>query len=476
MSCSSCSARHRARERAGPDRAHRRRPGHGPFRRTWSTRSAGFPERSRLVDAGAPAATTRNHGYHQGMTRDTHRPLREAWIIEAVRTPIGRYGGALATVRPDDLAAAVLRAVVERSGMEPSLIEDVILGCANQAGEDNRNVARMALLLADLPVGVAGQTVNRLCGSGLQAINSAAHAIAVGDGDVFIGGGVESMTRAPYVQLKAEGSWDRGPREMADTTLGWRFTNPRLAERHYPYSMGETAENVAERWGVSRERQDQFACESQQRAIAAIEAGRFREQIVPITVAQRRGEPLVIDRDEHPRADTTTEALARLRPAFKPGGGPVRAGNGAGITDGAGAVLVVEAERARDLGLRPMARIVSTAVAGVDPAVMGVAPVPATRKALARAGIAVEDLDVIELNEAFASQSLVCIDELGLDPAKVNVNGGAIALGHPLGMSGGRLITMLTHELRRTGGRYGLATMCIGVGQGIATIIERLDA
>src|SRR4249919_235563 len=409
------------------------------------------------------------------MTRDLNRPLRDAWIVEAVRTPIGRYGGALAGVRPDDLAAAVLRAVVERAGMEPALVEDVILGCANQAGEDNRNVARMALLLADFPVEVAGLTVNRLCGSGLQAINSAAHAIAVGDGDVFIGGGVESMTRAPYVQLKAAGAWDRGPRELADTTLGWRFVNPRLAERHYPYSMGETAENVAERWGVSRERQDAFALESQQRAVAAIEAGRFDAQIVPVEVPQRRGDPIVVARDEHPRADTSLEALAKLRPAFRPDGGSVTAGNSSGINDGASAVLVVEAERARALGLRPMARVLSTAVAGVDPAVMGVGPVPATRKALARAGIEVGDLDLVELNEAFASQSLVCIDELGLDPARVNVNGGAIALGHPLGMSGGRLITMLTHELRRTGGRYGLATMCIGVGQGIATVVERLD-
>jgi 3-oxoadipyl-CoA thiolase len=409
------------------------------------------------------------------MTRDHHRPLREAWIIEAVRTPIGRYGGALAAVRPDDLAAVVLRAVVDRAGVDPALVEDVILGCANQAGEDNRDVARMALLLADFPVEVGGQTVNRLCGSGLQAINSAAHAIAVGDGEVFIGGGVESMTRAPYVQLKASGPWDRGPREMADTTLGWRFVNPKLAERHHPHSMGETAENVAERWNVSRERQDAFALESQQRAVAAIEAGRFDDQLVPVEVPGRKGEVTVVDRDEHPRADTTLEALARLKPAFGRDAGSVTAGNASGINDGASAVLLVEAERARALGLTPMARVVSTAVAGVDPAVMGVGPVPATRKALERAGISVDDLDLIELNEAFASQSLVCIAELGLDPAKVNVNGGAIALGHPLGMSGGRLITMLTHELRRTGGRFGLATMCIGVGQGIATIVERLD-
>jgi 3-oxoadipyl-CoA thiolase len=408
------------------------------------------------------------------MTRDVHRPVRDAWIVEAVRTPIGRYGGALASVRPDELAAAAIRAVVERSGIDPALIEDVILGCANQAGEDNRNVARMALLLAELPVEVGGQTVNRLCGSGLQAINTAAHAIAVGDGDVFIGGGVESMTRAPYVMAKPAAPFERGDREMFDSTLGWRFVNPALAALHYPYSMGETAENVAERWSVDREAQDAFALASQQKAIAAIEAGRFDDQIVPIPIPQKKGGPMMIERDEPPRADTSAEALARLRPVFREGG-TVTAGNSSGINDGASAVLLVEAERARALGLRPLARIVSTAVAGVDPAIMGYGPVPATRKALARAGIETADLDLIELNEAFASQSIVCIDELGLDPARVNVNGGAIALGHPLGMSGSRLITMLTHELRRTGGRYGLATMCIGVGQGIATVVERID-
>ena len=332
----------------------------------------------------------------------------------------------------------------------------------------------MALLLAGLPVEVGGLTVNRLCGSGLQAVNSAAHAIAVGDGDVFIGGGTESMTRAPYVMAKPEIGFDRGPRELEDSTLGWRFLNPALAAIHYPYSMGETAENVAERWFVERERQDEFALESHRKAVRAIDEGRFDSQIVPIPVPQRKGPPLVVERDEHPRADTTPEALARLRPAFRDGG-TVTAGNSSGINDGASAVLLVEAERARELGLRPMARIVSTAVAGVDPAIMGYGPVPATRKALERAGIAVDALDLVELNEAFASQSLVCIDELGLDPAKVNVNGGAIALGHPLGMSGARLITMLSHELCRTGGRYGLATMCIGVGQGIATIIEHID-
>ncbi len=408
------------------------------------------------------------------MGRILDRPLRDPWIVAAVRTPVGRYGGALASVRPDDLAAAVLKAVVDRAGLDPALVEDVILGCANQGGEDNRDVARMALLLAGFPVEVAGLTVNRLCGSGLQAINSAAHAIQVGDGDVFIGGGVESMTRAPYVMAKAEAPWDRGSRELQDTTLGWRFVNPRLAEKHYPYSMGETGENVAERWKVERERQDAFALDSHRKAVAAIEAGRFDGQIVPIPVPQKKGDPVVVSRDEHPRADTSAEALARLRPAFREGGS-VTAGNSSGINDGASAVLLVEAARARELGLRPMARVVSTAVAGVDPAIMGVGPVPATRKALERAGIGVADLDLVELNEAFASQSVVCIDELGLDPARVNVNGGAIALGHPLGMSGARLITMLVHELARTGGRYGLATMCIGVGQGIATVVERIE-
>jgi 3-oxoadipyl-CoA thiolase len=409
------------------------------------------------------------------MTRDTARPLREAWIVDAVRTPVGRYGGALAGVRPDDLAALTLAALVERTAIDPAVVEDVILGCANQAGEDNRNVARMALLIAGLPVEVGGQTVNRLCGSGLQAVNAAAHAIAVGDGDVFIAGGVESMTRAPWVMAKPATAWERGAHELVDTTLGWRFVNPRLAERHHPFSMGETGENVAERWSVTRERQDAFALESHRRAIAAIESGRFVDQIVPVQVAGPKGSTQTVDRDEHPRADTSGEALARLRSAFRDGGS-VTAGNSSGINDGAAAALLVEARRAETLGLRPMARVLSTAVAGVDPAVMGIGPVPATRKALERAGLSVDDLDLIELNEAFASQSLVCIDELGLDPAKVNVNGGAIALGHPLGMSGGRLITMLVHELRRTGGRFGLATMCIGVGQGIATVVERIDA
>ena len=412
--------------------------------------------------------------YNRAMTRDPHRPLREAWIIDAVRTPIGRYGGALAGVRPDDLAALVIRAIVDRTRIDPSLIEDVILGCANQAGEDNRDVARMALLLAGLPVEVGGLTVNRLCGSGLQAINSAAHAIAVDDGDVFIGGGVESMTRAPYVMAKAEAAWDRGNRELQDTTLGWRFINPKLAAKYNLYSMGETAENVVDRWVVSRERQDAFALASQQKAVAAIERGAFDGQLVPVPVAQKKGDPILVTRDEHPRADSSLEALARLRPAFREGGS-VTAGNSSGINDGASAVLLVEAERAKALGLKPMARVVATAVAGIDPAIMGAGPIPAVRKVLARAGISVGDLDLIELNEAFASQSVVCIDELGLDPDLVNVNGGAIALGHPLGMSGGRLVTMLVHELAARGGRFGLATMCIGVGQGIATVVERME-
>ncbi len=408
------------------------------------------------------------------MGRQIDRPIRDAWIVAALRSPFGRYGGVLAAVRPDDLAAAVIRALVERTGIDPALVEDVILGCANQAGEDNRNVARMAALVAGLPVEVAGLTVNRLCGSGLQAVNSAAHAIAVGDGDVFIAGGVESMSRAPYAMLKPEVGFERGPHELVDTTLGWRFVNPALAAAHHPYSMGETGENVAERLGVSREDQDAFALASQRKAAAAMAEGRYRDQLVAIFVPQRKGEPIVVESDEHPRPDTTPEALARLRPAFREGG-TVTAGNASGINDGASAALVVEAERARSLGLRPMARVVATAVAGVDPAVMGLGPIPATRKVLERAGLTVSDLDLVELNEAFASQSVACIRELELDPARVNVDGGAIALGHPLGASGGRLMTSLVHGLRRTGGRYGLATMCIGVGQGIATIVERID-
>ena len=408
------------------------------------------------------------------MPRSLDRPLREAWIVSAVRTPVGRYGGALARVRPDDLAATVVQAAVERCAIDPTDIDDVILGAANQAGEDNRNVARMAALLAGLPMEVGGQTVNRLCGSGLQAINTAAHAIMVGDGDAFVAGGVESMTRAPYVTAKPETSFDRGNREMYDTTLGWRFTNPRLADMHQPFTMGETGENVADQCRVSREEQDAFALTSHQRAVAAIGSDRFRDQIVPVFVPQPKGDPLEITRDEHPRADTSMEALGRLKPAFREGG-TVTAGNSSGLNDGASATVVVEAEYARRHGLKPLARVVSTAVAGVDPSVMGLGPIPATRKALRRAELQIDDLDLIELNEAFASQSIAVMRELRLNPDRTNVNGGAIALGHPLGMSGARLITMLCHELARRGGRYGLATMCIGVGQGIATIIERID-
>jgi 3-oxoadipyl-CoA thiolase len=409
------------------------------------------------------------------VTRDLQRALREAWIVDAVRTPIGRYGGALAAVRPDDLAALVVRALVDRTAIDPASVEDVILGCANQAGEDNRDVARMALLIAGLPVEVAGLTVNRLCGSGMQAVSSAAHAIAVGDGDVFIAGGVESMSRAPYVMLKPEGAFERGTHELVDSTLGWRFVNPKLDARYPAISLGETAECVADDWSVSRPRQDAFALESQRRTAAAMAAGRFDGQLVPVTISQRKGDPVVVARDEHPRPETTAEGLAKLKPAFRDGG-TVTAGNASGINDGAAALLLVEAERGRALGLRPMARVVATAVAGVDPRVMGMGPVPAIRKVLARAGVGVADLDLVELNEAFASQSVACIDELGLDPERVNVNGGAIALGHPLGASGARLVTMLVHELVRTGGRYGLAAMCIGVGQGIAMVVERIDA
>jgi 3-oxoadipyl-CoA thiolase len=409
------------------------------------------------------------------VTRDLQRPLREVWIVEAVRTPIGRHGGALRSVRPDDLAALVVRAAVERSGVDPTAIDDVVLGNANGAGEDNRNVARMAALLAGLPVEVAGQTVNRLCGSGLQALSTAAHAIMAGDGEIMIAGGVESMTRAPVVELKPDPDDPDAEPSRADSTLGWRFVNPRMDEAYPVVPLGETAEIVADQWGVSREQQDAFAVRSQERAAAAIEAGRFEAQLVPVEVPEVAGEPLVVDRDEHPRPGTTAEVLAGLRPAFREGG-TVTAGNASGINDGAAALVLVEAKRGRSLGLRPLARVISTAVAGVHPSVMGMGPVPATHKALERAGLTLGEIDLVELNEAFASQSLACIEELGLDPERVNVNGGAIALGHPLGMSGARLMTMLVHELVARGARYGLATMCIGVGQGIATIVENPEA
>lgn len=395
--------------------------------------------------------------------------------MEALRTPFGRYGGALSGVRPDDLAATVLEAIVARTGIDAAAIDDVILGCANQAGEDNRNVARMALLVAGYPVEVPGQTVNRLCGSGLQALAAAANAIAVGDADVIVAGGVESMSRAPLVTLKPESGLERGNRELVDTTIGWRFVNPRLHAQYPAISLGETAERVAERWGVSRGDQDAFALESQGRAAAARSAGVFAEEIVPVSVPQRGGAPLLVDRDEHLRPDTTAAGLAALKPAFA-ADGTVTAGNASGINDGAAALLVVEADRARALGLRPYARIVATSVAGVDPAVMGVGPIPAIRKLLARTGLTVADIDRVELNEAFASQAVACIDELGLDPATTNVHGGAIALGHPLGASGARMATTLVRELRRSGGRFGIAAMCVGVGQGIAMLVERVEA
>ena len=403
------------------------------------------------------------------------RPLREAWIVEAVRTPVGRYGGALAGVRPDDLAATVLEAVVARSGIDAAIVDDVILGCANQAGEDNRNVARMALLLAGFPVEVAGQTVNRLCGSGLQAVASAAQAIAVGDADVIIAGGVESMSRAPLVTLKPETGYERGNHELVDTTIGWRFVNPKLDAKYPTISLGETAERVASTWKVSREEQDAFALESQRRAAAAAKSGVHAEEIVPVRIAQRKGDALLVDKDEHPRPETDAASLAKLRPAFTEGGS-VTAGNASGINDGAAALLIMEAGRARALGLKPLARIVATSVAGVDPSVMGIGPIPAITKLLTRTGLSAKQIDRVELNEAFASQAVACIRELGLNPATTNIHGGAIALGHPLGASGARMLVTLTRELRRSGGRYGVASMCVGVGQGIAMLVERVES
>ncbi len=398
--------------------------------------------------------------------------MEDAVILSAVRTPIGRYGGSLKDVRPDDLAALVITETVRRADIDPGMVEDVILGCANQAGEDNRNVARMALLLAGLPVHVAGQTVNRLCGSGLQAINSAAQTIQTGMGDIIVAGGVESMTRSPFVLGKADSAFSRSM-NLHDTTLGWRFVNPRLSALHHPYSMGETAENVAARYEISRADQDAFALRSHQRAVAAQQSGRFAPEIIPVTIPQKKGEAVVVAIDEHPRADTTLEKLAALKPQFRKDGS-VTAGNSSGINDGAAALVLTSLSRAQKLGLRPRARIVASAVAGVDPAYMGLGPIPATRKVLQRAGLTMQDMDLVELNEAFAVQALQCMRELGIDEERLNVNGGAIALGHPLGCSGARIIVTLLHELERREGRYGLATMCIGVGQGIATIIERL--
>jgi 3-oxoadipyl-CoA thiolase len=397
--------------------------------------------------------------------------MADALILDAVRTPIGRYGGALAAARPDDLAARVVEAAVERNGIEPTAIDDVYMGCTNQAGEDNRNVARMAALLAGLPVEVPGITVNRLCASGLEAVNQASRALRLGDGDLILAGGVESMSRAPLVGLKPERGFPRGGMQLVDTTIGWRFVNPRMAERYSTESMGETAENVAERYGVSREEQDAFALESHRRAAAAAEAGRFDEEIVTVDVPQPKGPPITVHADEGPRPDTSLERLAALRPVFREGG-TVTAGNSSQINDGA-ACLVLASE---PNGHKPLARIVSTGAAGVDPAYMGIGPVPATRMALDRAGLTIDDIDLVELNEAFAAQVLASMRELGIPHEKLNVNGGAIALGHPLGSTGARMLATLVWEMRRRGVRYGLATMCIGVGQGAATIVENVAA
>jgi 3-oxoadipyl-CoA thiolase len=401
---------------------------------------------------------------------------KEVFIVDAARTPIGKYGGSLKDIRPDDLAAGVIKEVVKRTledkGISKDIIEDAVLGCANQAGEDNRNVARMSVLLAGLPISVGGVTVNRLCGSGMQAVIDAARAIALGEGDVMIAGGTESMTRAPFVMPKASEAFTR-TNAVYDTTIGWRFTNPKLAKMYYPYSMGETAENVAKRYNIPRERQDEFAMHSQQKAKEAIFGGKFRNEITPVEIITKK-ETHIFDVDEFPRFDTTMDKLAKLKPAFAKEGGSVTAGNSSGVNDGACALLLTSADKADELGLTKRARIVSSAVAGVEPDCMGLGPIPATRKALERAGLKLEQIDLIELNEAFAAQSLACIDELGLDINKVNVNGGAIALGHPLGMSGARILTTLLHEMEKRNLQYGLATMCIGVGQGIATIIERV--
>jgi len=396
----------------------------------------------------------------------------EVVIVDALRTPIGRYGGSLKDVRPDDLGALVISELIKRNPAVPvDEIEDVLLGCANQAGEDNRNVARMSVLLAKLPLTVGGGTVNRLCGSGLMAVNDAVNNIRAGLGDIYIAGGVESMTRAPFVMGKSDSAFGRDPK-IFDTTLGWRFTNKQLAELHYPFSMGETAENVAEKYKISREDQDAFALASQQKFKAALDAGHIAKEIIPVPIPRKKGEVEYVSLDEHPRPDTTLASLAKLKAAFREGG-TVTAGNSSGINDGASALLIMSAKRAQALGLKPMARFLGSAVAGVDPAIMGVGPVPATKKALSRSGLKVADLDLMELNEAFAAQVLACGRELELDMNKVNVNGGSIALGHPLGASGARILTTLVYEMQRRQSKYGLATMCIGVGQGIASIVAR---
>ncbi|WP_143310742.1 thiolase family protein [Chitinophaga vietnamensis] len=398
--------------------------------------------------------------------------MQVAYIADAVRTPIGRYGGALSTIRPDDMLAHLIKALLSRNNsLDPALIEDVIAGAANQAGEDNRDVARMAALLAGLPVTVAGNTVNRLCASGLQAIMDAARAVMCGEGDVYIAGGVESMTRAPFVMPKADGPFSRKT-EIFDTTIGWRFTNKKLADMYHPYSMGETAENVARQWQISREDQDRFALRSQQNYKQALLAGKWNDEIIPVEITPNKEEQVVFSKDEPPR-DTSLEKLAGLKPAFMKDGS-VTAGNSSGINDGSAAVLVVSEKALKQFNLKPLAMIRSMAVAGVDPSIMGIGPVPASQKALRRAGLQVSQLDLVELNEAFASQSLACTRDLGLNPDIINVNGGAIAIGHPLGCSGARITATLLHELkRRPGARYGLATMCVGVGQGAAIIFEK---
>jgi 3-oxoadipyl-CoA thiolase len=398
--------------------------------------------------------------------------LREVFVVDAVRTPIGRHGGALAEVRPDDLGAIVIRELVRRTGVDGGSIDDVLMGCANQAGEDNRNVARMSLLLAGLPVTVPGGTVNRLCGSGLMAVGDGARAVAVGDADLLIAGGVESMSRAPLVMPKAGEAYARGNVTAYDSTLGWRFVNPRMEALYGTHALGETAELVAEQYGVTREEQDAFALTSQQRWGAAQAAGKFAAELVAVELPQKKGPPKRVEVDEHARPETTAAQLAALKPVFRKERGTVTAGNSSGINDGAAAVLLASAEGCKRLGREPLARIVVTAVAGVEPKHMGVGPIPATRKALARAGLQATQLELVELNEAFAAQSIPCVRELGLDPARVNVNGGAIAIGHPLGCSGARLVTTLVHEMARRKAKLGLASMCIGVGQGISTILE----
>lgn len=400
--------------------------------------------------------------------------MKEVVIVDAVRTPIGRYAGGLKDVRPDDLGALVIAELLKRNPINPAEIEDVLFGCANQAGEDNRNVARMSVLLAGLPITVGGGTVNRLCGSGLMAVNDACRNIQTGCGDIYIAGGVESMTRAPLVTAKPQEAFPRGDMKLIDTTLGWRFINKKLADAYHPYSMGETAENVAEKYQISRADQDTFALESQQKYKQAQEAGRFQDEIVPVSVAQKKGDPIIVASDEHPRTQTTLEDLQKLKPAFRDGG-TVTAGNSSGINDGACAMLIMSRQKCDQLKLKPLARYVTSAVAGVDPAYMGLGPIPATRKVLDRAGLKISDIDLMELNEAFAAQVLACSRELEVDMSRVNVNGGAIALGHPLGCSGARILTTLIHEMKRRGrskSTMGLATMCIGVGQGIATLVE----